>query len=394
MTLLVLNAGSSSLKYQLFDNGSETPRYRGLIDRIGTNQCHHSHTGLDDTPVSCEAADHAAALQEVLARVGTGASDPALRIRAIGHRVVHGGEHFRCATRVDTSVESAIERLIPLAPLHNPGSLAVIRECRGLFPDAPQIAVFDTSFHQSLPERAWRYGVPDSLYRQHGVRRYGFHGISHGHVARCAAEHLGRSDLKLVSLHLGNGASAAAIDCGLGIDTSMGLTPLEGLVMGTRGGDMDPAVIFHLARGSGLDLAQLETLLTTGSGLKGLCGSADMREVLARAENGDASARLALELYTYRIRKYIGAYAAALGGLDALVFTAGVGENAPQVRAQVCAGLDFLSLRVDPARNTAVKPGHLSPIHSRDSGVAVLVIPANEELEIARQVRKLLEAKP
>ncbi len=390
MSLLILNAGSSTLKYQLFGEGDDAPWCRGLAEPVGSGDCTLRHwTQGGETRIPCPAGDHAtlvAALSRLLAHQPGGPAP----LAAIGHRVVHGGERYRCATRVDARVEADIEALAPLAPLHNPASLAVIRRCRELFPEVPQVAVFDTAFHLSLPERAWRYAVPQSLYRDHGVRRHGFHGISHGFVARRAAQHLGRPDLKLISLHLGNGASAAAIDSGRCVDTSMGLSPLEGLVMGTRPGDLDPALVFHLVR-RGLSLDALETLLTEDSGLKGLCGSADMREVLARVAAGDAAAALALDIYGYRIRQYIGAYATTLGGLDALVFTAGVGENAPQVRELACQGLGFLGIHLDRARNLAAQDGGISAIHGDQSRVAVLVVPTDEEREIARQVRKLID---
>lgn len=368
MGLLVLNAGSSSLKYRLFRRDDLMAITEGVVE------------GLD-------ADGHASAFDNVRARLRTDA--PGVPVTIVAHRVVHGGEYYSGPVTIDAAVETTISTLAPLAPLHNPASLAVIQAARQAFPGMRQLAVFDTAFHQTLPEHAWRYAVGDDLYRR-GVRRYGFHGISHSHVARCAAEHLGRGDLRLISLHLGHGASAAAIHSGCCIDTSMGLTPLEGLVMGTRSGDMDPAAIFHLVREYALPLATVEALLNRESGLKGLCGSGDMREVLARAAAGDAGARFALDLYCYRIRKYIGAYSAALGGLDALVFTAGVGENAAAVRAMACAGLEYLGIRIDPSRNQRAR-GDISTIHGGDGAVAVLVIRANEELEIARQVRDLLD---
>lgn len=368
VALLVLNAGSSSLKFRLFAPDSLDELAGGTIEDLDID----GHAGAF------------AALRTQLQR--DAAETP---VTAIAHRVVHGGDRYAGPVVIDAAVEAAIAALSPLAPLHNPASLAVIRVARDAFPAAPQLAVFDTAFHQTLPDHAWRYAVAEEISRR-GVRRHGFHGISHADVARRAAEFLGRDNLKLVSLHLGQGASAAAIDSGRCIDTSMGLTPLEGLVMGTRSGDLDPALIFHLVREHAMPLPKVEALLTRESGLKGLCGSGDMREILGRLAAGDDSARLALDLYCYRIRKYIGAYSAALGGIDALAFTAGVGENAPEVRARACAGLAHLGVRIDPDRNRLAR-GDISPIHAGDSTVAVLVIRANEEFEIARQVRELLD---
>lgn len=373
MALLILNAGSSSLKYRLYRHGDLHQLAAGTLDGLSS---------------AAGDSDHGQALEQVVAEVHS-ALPVGETLTAIGHRVVHGGDAFGRAALIDEEALSALDRLADLAPLHNPPALAIMRGCRRHFPDLPQVAAFDTAFHHALPERARRYPLPE----QYGVRRFGFHGISHGYVSKRAAEYLERGDLKMISLHLGNGASAAAIDSGQCIDTSMGLTPLEGLMMGTRAGDLDPGILFHLARTNGLSLAELETVLTRESGLLGLCGSADMREVRARADGNDAYARLALDIYTYRIRKYIGAYAAALGGLDALVFTAGVGENHPWVRAQACAGLDLLGIAIDPERNEAAM-GIISPIHRESSNVAVLVIPTNEELEIARQTLELLGASP
>jgi acetate kinase len=395
MHLLILNAGSSSLKYRLFSADGLADSGHGTVDRIGLASAHQSHHWRDGegvwqaTTENLAVADHGAAFALIRRHLAEAADS--LAIAAIGHRVVHGGDHFSAPATIDDRVEAAIEALIPLAPLHNPASLAVIRLCRREFPRLPQAAVFDTAYHQTLPERAWRYAVPDTLYRRHQVRRYGFHGISHSHVAGRAATYLQRplAALKLISLHLGNGASAAAIDGGQCIDTSMGMTPLEGLVMGTRCGDIDPAVIFHLARERGDDLAAVEQLLLAESGLKGLCGASDMREIRTRTAAGDAQAQLALDIYGYRIRKYIGAYFAALGGVDALIFTAGVGENHPQVRALACQGLDRLGIAIDPARNAAAT-GEIAEIQHPGANPRILVIRTNEELEIARQLSDLI----
>jgi acetate kinase len=306
---------------------------------------------------------------------------------------VHGGDRFAAPTLIDDGVAAAIRELIPLAPLHNPSNLLGIEAARGRFPRAPHVAVFDTAFHQTLPPHAFRYAVPAELYERHRVRRYGFHGSSHAYVARQAAAHLGRATdvVNLITLHLGNGASAAAIAGGRSIDTSMGLTPLEGLVMGTRCGDLDPALHFYLLRQTGMAPADLETLLNSASGLKGLCGVADMREIQSRAAAGDGEAALALELFCYRVKKYVGAYAAALGRVDAVVFTGGIGENSAVVRGKVCAGLENLGIILDAAEN-AHNAGTEALISREGSPVAILVIPTDEEAEIARQAMTVVAA--
>jgi acetate kinase len=292
---------------------------------------------------------------------------------------------------IDDDVVAAIRDLIPLAPLHNPSNLLGIEEARRRFPHVPHVAVFDTAFHQTLPSHAYRYAVPRDLYERYQVRRYGFHGSSHAYVAKEAARHLGRAPetVNLVTLHLGNGATAAAIAAGRSVDTSMGLTPLEGLVMGTRCGDLDPALHFYLLRQTGMAPAELEKLLNSGSGLKGLCGVADMREIQGRAAAGDGEAALALEIFCYRVKKYLGAYAAALGHVDAVVFTGGIGENSAVVRGKVCAGLENLGVALDETRNAAAA-GAPAQISREDSAVAVLVVPTDEELEIARQAMAVI----
>jgi acetate kinase len=367
---------------------------------------------MDELVREVTAPDHRAAFAAIAAAMReTGVMGDVERVGGIGHRVVHGGERFRAPTRIDADVVTAIRALIPLAPLHNPANLLGIEVCLELFPKVPQVAVFDTAFHQTMPPYAYRYALPHSLYTDNAVRRYGFHGTSHAYVAKRAAQHLGKpiDALNLITLHLGNGASAAAIQGGRCVDTSMGMTPLEGLVMGTRCGDIDPALVFYIGRATGMDDTAVEALLNKGSGLKGLCGANDMREVLKLMDAGDAQARLAFDVYCYRIRKYVGAYTAVLGRVDAIVFTAGVGENAPAVRAHVCAGLDALGIRIDAHKNaeargeisetataTSLSRGpRLDPIgeiQSADSAVKVLVVRTNEELEIAGQTRAVLAA--
>ena len=398
--ILVLNSGSSSIKYKLFHGDELRLVASGLVDRIGLEGSRIRHelitpsgitTIVRDQPIP----DHQHGLEAVIALL----QEPDIavihapsEIRAVGHRVVHGGERFSDPVLIDDEVIETIRRLIPYAPLHNPANLEGILVARRLFPQAAQVAVFDTAFHQTLPPRAYRYALPNVLYQEHGVRVYGFHGTSHAYVAREAARWLGRplEDVHLITAHLGNGASMAAIQQGRSIDTTMGFTPLPGLVMGTRSGDIDPAIIFYLAQRLEMSIADIDRLLNKQSGLLGLAGSSDVRDVIQRMEAGDEDARLALDVYTYRIRKYIGAYTAALDHVDALVFTAGVGENSPYVRAESCRGLEPLGFVLDPERNQTVVQG-VTPIHADESQVAILVIPTNEELEIARQTLALLE---
>ena len=370
--IFVVNSGSSSIKYQLVDVETEEVALSGLIERIG-----EPGSGV---------ADHEDGMRQVLDRLGS-----AEQIVAVGHRVVHGGSIFDRATLVTAEVEGQIDELSALAPLHNPANLQGIRAARRTLPHVPHVAVFDTAFHQTLPAAAYTYAIDAELAEKHRVRRYGFHGTSHKYVSEQAAIFLDRplSELKTIVLHLGNGASVAAIDGGVSVETSMGMTPLEGLVMGTRSGDVDPAVLIHLHRQAGLDFDELDTLLNRRSGLLGLTGSGDMRDVQDAASRGDSTAEAALAVYRHRVRRYIGAYIAHLGGLDALVFTAGVGENNVLLRRRTLAGLEFLGIAIDQDRNELVskKARFISP---DGSPVAVLVIPTNEELEIARQVEALV----
>jgi acetate kinase len=306
--------------------------------------------------------------------------------------VVHGGEFFHEPTFVDDRVIDAIRGMIPLAPLHNPANLIGIEVAMKQRPDVPQVAVFDTAYHQSMPPHAFHYALPQELYKKHHVRRYGFHGTSHLYVAKQASEHLGKplDNLNLITLHLGNGASAAAIKAGESVDTSMGLTPLEGLIMGTRCGDLDPAIHFYLARETGKSMDEVETLLNNESGLKGICGVNDMREIIRLVGEGDEKAELAIDAYCYRIKKYIGAYFAVLGHVDALVFTGGIGENAALIRQRSCENLSGLGIMLDEQKNSSCV-GTFMPVHSRESKVGILVIPTNEELEIARQTQECIE---
>ena len=385
--VLVVNTGSSSIKYQLFEMDGKRALASGLVERIGEAGARLTHRAGDAEPLVVEerVADHSEGFERMFRAFET-AGGPIGELAGIGHRVVHGGDRLTEPTRIDDAAIAAIADQAPLAPLHNPSNLLGIRIAMASFPDTPQVAVFDTAFHQTMPPRAWRYAVPADLAAQLRIRRYGFHGTSHAYVSRKAAEHLGRpaGELNLVTLHLGNGASVAAVAGGRCIDTSMGLTPLEGLVMGTRSGDLDPAVVFYLHREAGLSVDDIDDLLNKRSGMLGLAGANDMREVERRAAEGDQAAAEALDVYCYRIRKYVGAYAAALGRLDALVFTAGIGENSDGVRAGVCQGLEGLGVALNPKRNRS-RSGRPRTISPDDSKVAVLVVPTNEELEIAEQ---------
>jgi acetate kinase len=385
--VLVVNTGSSSIKYQLFEMAGQKVLASGLVERIGEAGSRLTHRAGDAEPLVVEdrVADHSEGFERVFGAFETG-GEPIGELAGIGHRVVHGGDRLTAPTLIDDAAIAAIADQVPLAPLHNPSNLLGIRIAMASFPQTPQVAVFDTAFHQTMPPRAWRYALPADLAAELRIRRYGFHGTSHAYVSRKAAEHLGRpaAELNLITLHLGNGASAAAVAGGRCIDTSMGLTPLEGLVMGTRSGDLDPAVVFYLHREAGLSVDDIDDLLNKRSGMLGLAGANDMREVARLVGEGDQAAAEALDVYCYRIRKYVGAYTAALGRLDALVFTAGIGENNDAVRAGVCQGLEGLGIALDPRRNRA-RSGRPRTISADDAAVPVLVVPTNEELEIAEQ---------
>ncbi|MFJ4710565.1 acetate kinase [Streptomyces sp. NPDC088785] len=394
--VLVLNSGSSSVKYQLLDMADRRRLAVGLVERIGEETSRLKHTPLATGGEARERdrriADHAEALNAVaeeLAADGLGLDSPELA--AIGHRVVHGGLKFTEPTVVDDAVLAEIERLIPVAPLHNPANLTGIRTAAGLRPDLPQVAVFDTAFHTTMPESAARYAIDRETADAHRVRRYGFHGTSHAYVSRRTAELLGKdpAEVNLIVLHLGNGASASAVRGGECVDTSMGLTPLEGLVMGTRSGDVDPAVIFHLMRVGRMSPDEIDILLNQRSGLIGLCGDNDMREIRRRIDEGDEAARLAFDIYIHRLKKYIGAYYAVLGRVDAIAFTAGVGENAAPVREAAVAGLEELGLAVDGELNS-VRSDEARIISPEYARVAVAVVPTDEELEIAQQTYALV----
>jgi acetate kinase len=391
--ILVLNCGSSSLKYALFDMDGQ-PIAGGIVERIGEAQSRLNHRRFANGAVESEisrdvpAANHHEAFNHVQAALGDAVR---ARVAAVGHRVVHGGDKFSGPVRIDNHVRSVIWGLAALAPLHNPPNLVGIELAERAYPHLPQVAVFDTGFHQTMPAHAYRYAVPEDWYRKHRIRRYGFHGTSHEYVAHCAAAHLGRdlSELNLITLHLGNGASAAAIAGGGCVDTSMGFTPLEGLVMGTRSGDLDPAIALHIEHVTGMGWKGLDHTLNHECGLKGMAGVNDMREILRRIEAGDEAAKLALDVYCYRIKKYIGAYYAVLGRVDGIVFTAGVGENVPMVRSNSCAGLEHMGIALDETENAKVA-NDIAEIQKPGQPVRVLVIRTNEELQIVRQVRMVV----
>ncbi|HRP87960.1 MAG TPA: acetate kinase [Gammaproteobacteria bacterium] len=389
MKVLVLNSGSSTIKYGLYRMPAELPLAQGVIERIGEAEGRFLQRDAEGERVEAmDVPDHAAGFAVLLERLAEhGAPD------AIGHRVAHGGTRFSAAVRIDDAVLAAIREMSPLAPLHNPANLAGIQAAMAARPGVPQVAVFDTAFHQSMPEHAWRFAVPEEWLARYGVRRYGFHGTSIRHVSRAAAQYLDRDpgELALVVLHLGNGASATAVQGGRSVDTSMGLSALDGLVMGTRCGDLDPAVPGYLAARAGLAPAEIDRLLHEESGLKGLCGASDMREIERRVGAGDARAELALEVFCHRARRHVGALATSLGRLDALVFTGGIGEHQAGVRARICAGLEVVGVRLDATKNAS--PGALpAAVQAADSRAAVLVIATDEEREIARQVVDCLDA--
>ena len=395
MKILVINCGSSSLKYQLIEMLGEHPLASGLVERIGESAGKVSHQNRSEAaggqrivyekPIS----DHRSAMNEAVDQLtapDTGVISGPGEIAAVGHRVVHGGEYFQKPTRVDRMVLEAVEKTIPLAPLHNPANLMGITVAQELFPHAPQVAVFDTAFHQTMPAFAYHYALPWSYYDKMGVRRYGFHGTSHQYVAREAAARLGRppSEVNLITAHLGSGASICAIEKGVSVDTSMGMTPLGGLIMGTRGGNLDPGVIMYVAEQNDMSLQEINVVLQKESGLKGICGMNDLRDIHAAADDGDAQAQLALDMFVYRCRQYIGAYFFQLGRVDALVFTAGVGENDAAIREACCRGMATAGLTLDPQRNLDPEK-HRGEITATGSPIKAYVIPTNEELEIARQ---------
>ncbi|HUI66275.1 MAG TPA: acetate kinase [Bacteroidota bacterium] len=397
MNILVLNCGSSSVKYQLIEADRQKMLTRGNVERIGMSEAtltNVRHDG-DEIRIAGEIVDHTQAIEYILAVLlsrNHGVINDKSEIHAIGHRVVHGGETFSGSVVITAEVIKTLRENIELAPLHNPHNLRGITACEISLPGVPQVGVFDTAFHQQMPKRAYLYGIPYSLYSQYKIRRYGFHGTSHRYVADRASIFLNRplSDLRLITCHLGNGCSMAAVDRGVSVDTTMGFTPLEGLLMGTRCGDIDSSVILFIMGKEGLTLGEANTLLNKHSGLQGISGvSSDMREIVAEKKNGDRKATYAFEVFTYRVKKYIGAYAAAMGGLDAVVFTGGIGENSAEVRSASCSDLAFLGITIDETLNAS--PAKEKKITGADSPTAVLVIPTNEELVIAIDTMRLVK---
>jgi acetate kinase len=396
MKVLVLNSGSSSNKYQFIETTTHQVLAKGQVERIGMDDAVLSHVRIDGDTVkfSAEILDHNIAIEYVVAILlskNHGVIKDKSEIEAVGHRVVHGGETFSGSVLITDEVIEKIRENIELAPLHNPHNLRGIMACKRLLPDTPQVAVFDTAFHQKMPEYAFIYGLPYELYKKYKIRRYGFHGTSHRYVSKRASEILGVpiEKLRIITAHLGNGCSMAAVKYGVSVDTTMGFTPLEGLLMGTRSGDIDPAIVLYIMGKEGLTMAEVNALLNKHSGLVGISGvSSDMREIIREMKNGNMRAKLAFDVFCYRVKKYIGAYAAVMGGVDAIVFTAGIGENSPDVRKSVCEGLEFLGIKIDDEKNNS--PEREKIITTDDSPVKVLVIPTNEELVIALDTAEIV----
>ena len=398
MNILVINAGSSSIKYQLIDMNTELPLSSGIVERIGLEMGLIKHKTflngseektLEEFPIP----DHGIGLKRVAEllideKVGV-ISDPS-EIKAVGHRLVHGGETFTETVEITDEVKAKVQELFPLAPLHNPANLIGVEVAEKVFPNAKQVGVFDTAFHQSIPEKAFRYALPEKFYSELRIRKYGFHGTSHKFISEKAIEYLGNPDAKIVTIHLGNGASMAAVKGGVCVDTTMGMGPLSGLIMGTRSGDIDPAIIFYLAQQKGYSVQEISDLLNKESGMKGLTGLTDMRDVEKLQREGDPVAILALEMYAYRVKQYIGSYASAMNGVDAIVFTAGIGENKTLVREMVCEDMDYLGITWDEEKDKNRK-GDVHEINEDGAKVKVLIIPTNEELEIAKQSLALVE---
>lgn len=390
MIIFVVNCGSSSIKYQLLNMNGEQVLAKGLIERIGMegSVLKHTPTGKYTVDISAEIPDHSVGIQmalDALTNEAYGVIDSMDEIDAVVHRVVHGGERFTDSVLISDDVLNGIEACAEIAPLHNPPNLYGIKACMRLMYNTPQVAVFDTAFHQTMPKVAYLYGLPYEMYVKYGLRRYGFHGTSHKYVAQQAAEMMGEhmSDLRFITCHLGNGASIAAIKYGKSIDTSMGYTPLEGLVMGTRSGEIDPAIIPFLMEKENMNAQQIDDYLNRRSGILGISGlSSDFRDLESAANRGDERSQLAIDIFAYKVKKYIGGYVAAMGGVDAIIFTAGLGENSPFMRDKICNGLEYLGTRIDPELNKL--RGKQMEISIKRARVKIFVIPTNEELVIAR----------
>ena len=396
MKILVINAGSSSLKYQLIDMDTNEVMAKGLCERIGIDDSILNHTvNGEKLQFHTEMKDHADAIEAVISALLSkehGVISDMSEISAVGHRVVHGGEAFSGSVMINDAVKQALEDCVELAPLHNPANLTGIAACEKAMPGVPQVAVFDTAFHQTMPAEAYLYALPYKYYENYKVRRYGFHGTSHKYVSGRAAAMLGKDikDLKIITCHLGNGSSVTAVDGGKSVDTSMGFTPLAGLLMGTRCGDIDPAIVTFLMEKEGLSAADMDKVMNKESGILGISGvSSDFRDVEASAKDGNKVAEIGLNMFDYQVKKLIGSYAAAMGGVDAIVFTAGVGENNQALRANVAAGLKFMGVEIDPAKN-AIR-GEEIDISTENATVRTLVIPTNEELAIATETKVLVE---
>ena len=400
MLVLVINCGSSSVKYNLIDTSNESDICKGIVERIGAVTSIVKHEPVDgsrrkETKII---GNHTEALQEILDflmsaenKIISSPSD----IKAVGHRVVHGGEKFKDAVLIDEVVKEAIEQAFDLAPLHNPPNLKGIEAAENRLPDIPQVAVFDTAFHHSIPPHAYLYGIPNRLYRRHKIRKYGFHGTSHYYVSRqyYKLTEKPRAETRVITCHLGNGASIAAIRGGESIDTSMGFTPLSGMVMGTRSGDLDPSILFYIIEKEEIQLNSLHAMLNRHSGLLGLSGYAsDMRDLIAEAKNGDRRCQQAIDVFCYDIKKYVGSYIGVMNGCDAILFTAGIGENSPLIRKKALAEMENLGIQIDEKRNESVKPGEITKISTDSSAVDIYVVPTNEELVIAIDAAKIASA--
>jgi acetate kinase len=400
MNIFVVNSGSSSIKYQLFKMPHEKPICTGLVERLGLENSvitHKLFVNGEEKVIrrTLDLPDHEAGLHEVASLL----TDPEIavihdpeEIDAVGHRVVHGGETFASTTVISPEVKAEVKKLFSLAPLHNPANYLGIEVAEKIFTKAKQVAVFDTAFHQSMPRVAYRYAIPQSFYKDLGIRAYGFHGTSHKYVSEKAAEYLNNPNAKIITVHLGNGCSMTAVNAGKSVDTSMGFGPVNGLIMGTRSGDVDPFIIFHLVNQLGYSLDQVNSILNKQSGMLGLTGYSDMRDITRLIAEGSDEAELAYELYAYRIKKYIGSFAAVLNGVDAIVFTGGVGENDSNVRRMVCTGMNYLGIQLDEEKNK-VRSGNIREINPDNAPVKVLIVPTNEELEIVKQCYTLLNTE-
>ncbi|MDG1728457.1 MAG: acetate kinase [Algibacter sp.] len=388
MQVLVLNSGSSSLKFQLFSMPEKTILCSGLIERIGFDDAKFKFKTKKDTIEVVQAIPNHKVGLELLSKQlldkETGIIKSADAIEIVGHRVVHGGKHFTDTTEITPTVKDKIKALSSLAPLHNPANLEGIEVAEAIFPNAKQVAVFDTAFHQTIPEHAYKYAIPNEFLEKHHIRMYGFHGTSHKFVSEKAIAYLGKQHSKIITIHLGNGCSMTAVKDGKSIDHTLGFSPVNGLIMGTRSGDIDQSLIFHLAKKFNYSLDEINDILQKKSGMLGLTGFSDLRDILSEAEEGNKNCQLALQMNAYRIKKYIGSYTAILNGLDAIVFTAGIGENSPEMRQRICEDLDYLGITLDTEKNK-VRPDKLTVVSTETSKVKVLIIPTDEELEIAKQ---------